>query len=756
VNRPIIQSWIASIDEQITRREHRGALDAIRRETAARGAPDSQDERLLLEIMTGECLAFLGQCRDAITICRKAARALRRSADHSLYARACFVMAAAQHYVGDIDEGAENTRAALYAYKRADDVAGVVRSLNWLGNVLFYKSEYENALSSYRESIVLARKHKMQRSISVGRENMGRLLLLRGNLRGARAAFRGNCTYYRWTKEELSIARHNLSFAYLNILERRFSDAERLLKHLESNSCVASHLREHGAWLEYMGELRLSENRPEEAEVHLEQAIRLCTESGPDESVLGQSRRLLAEVRLAQGNLDEALAECDRALVSIRKVGERFEEGVVFRVIAEVHARRGEREPAIQAYRQSVEILRTIGARLEWAKTCLAAGRCVFFGERERLAYLFEAERLFADIGVQYWCEQTRTALGEILQEQPGEKTHHLSLCPEKSGEPVMIAGDPKTRETLRMARRWAATDLAVLITGETGTGKDLLARYIHAASARRDRPFVDIDLNNIPEALWESELFGHRRGTFTGASEEKAGLLEAAAGGTVFLNEIGNLPLGLQAKLLEFLDTRQIRRLGDTHLVTLDVRFIAATNRLLREAVDEGLFRDDLYFRLEQAPLHLVPLRERREDILPLMRYFLAEFGVPVGVLDILAAQPWVERALRLPWPGNIRQLRNFLWRLVTLAGPGLNIELDLWVERMLDYMGNHGNGNGSGNGNGQDHASTPMEFLETLERHDWNQRAVARDLQMTEGNVRYLIRRWKIAKPAEAATVN
>lgn len=750
---------IAVIEEHIERRDYPGALLLLQEFPPAEASVLSKRDRLYKDVLTAECFAFLGRCRDAVSISKKAARALRSGDDHALYGHACFALAVAHFYMGEVKSAIENCSLATFAFKRTENHESVVRALNWLGIISSYKSAFEHALSSYSNALDIARRHQMRRWVAVLRDNIARTHLLTGDLRKARVSLRGNASIFEAIDDRLNSARNALSVAYLEIQERRLNEAQRRLHALKSRVDSTGSMRDRGVWHEYMGELKLGQENLDEAVTNLEAAIQLSDSEGPDESVIGQSRRLLAEVRLAQGNLDEAAVECDRALISIRKVGERFEEGVVYRVIAEVHARRNQREPAVQAFRKSVDILRTIGARLEWAKTCLAAGRAETFNTRERLAYLFEAERLFADVGVEYWIAETQSALTAILEDK--SETHAplpLSVDAD-AANPVVIAVNAATLNTLRVARSWAQQNMAILITGETGTGKDLLARYIHAISPRRDRPFVALDLNAIPETLWESELFGYRRGSFTGAVEEKTGLLESAAGGTVFLNEVGNLPIGMQTKLLEFLDTRQVRRLGDMQTLTIDVRIIAATNRPLVAAVDEGTFRSDLYFRLEQAPLELLPLRERRDDILPLVRHFLGSFGVPAEVRERVPDQAWFAMLVSRPWRGNIRELRNFLWQLVTLTGPRLDFEFDLWLGHLMAHAsgsGNgHGNGNGSGNGNGAAYSDgigiTRSAILKTLKRRDWNQRAAARDLEMSEANVRYLIRRLKIERPFE-----
>ncbi len=209
---------------------------------------------------------------------------------------------------------------------------------------------------------------------------------------------------------------------------------------------------------------------------------------------------------------------------------------------------------------------------------------------------------------------------------------------------------------------------VTVLITGETGTGKELMARAIHYNGPRREAPFVDINCAAIPEQLLESELFGHEKGAFTDASTTKPGLFEEAHGGTLFLDEIGHLPMGLQGKLLRALEERQIRRLGGSRSIAVDVRIIAATHVNLAQAVRRGEFREDLYYRLNVVPLQLPSLRARRDDIVPLAQHFLARFAGEYGATLRLSAS--AERALHgYDWPGNVRELRNAIERAVLLA---------------------------------------------------------------------------------------
>jgi two-component system response regulator PilR (NtrC family) len=217
-----------------------------------------------------------------------------------------------------------------------------------------------------------------------------------------------------------------------------------------------------------------------------------------------------------------------------------------------------------------------------------------------------------------------------------------------------------------------APTNSTILVTGESGTGKELVARAVHTNSLRRDQAFVALNCAALPETLLESELFGHMRGAFTGAATTKKGLLEAAERGTVFLDEISEMSTMMQVKLLRVLQERKFRRVGGTEEIDADIRIIAATNRDLAKAVSEGGFREDLYYRINVIPIHLPPLRERREDITPLAEHFVAKYreqmGKPITGLTPEALR-WLESA---DWPGNVRQLENVIERAVALErGP-------------------------------------------------------------------------------------
>ncbi len=235
-----------------------------------------------------------------------------------------------------------------------------------------------------------------------------------------------------------------------------------------------------------------------------------------------------------------------------------------------------------------------------------------------------------------------------------------------KEGEVRIVGNSKPLMDLLAQARRVAQTDSTVLITGESGTGKGLLARYIHEQSPRKDAPFISVDCSTLVPSLFESELFGHVKGAFTGATENKLGKFELANGGTVFLDEIGNINLDLQAKLLKVVEEKEISRVGSHRTTKVDVRIIAATNKDLRLAVEEGRFREDLFFRLNVVAFKTPTLRERKDDIPLLVDYFLRRFSLKHRRPSLQLTQDALKALKRYHWPGNVRELENFIERLV------------------------------------------------------------------------------------------
>ncbi len=334
-------------------------------------------------------------------------------------------------------------------------------------------------------------------------------------------------------------------------------------------------------------------------------------------------------------------------------------------------------------------------------------------GERSALLYL--AKEYFEAEEIKPYIEKVTAALAPVARPKPVPRHGETA--------PVFIAESPKTRKILDLADNIAACDMTVLLTGPTGSGKDQLARYIHWCSARTGE-LVTVNCAAIPEAMVESELFGFKRGAFTGADTDKPGLFEKADLGTIYLNEIAETTPTFQAKLLEIIETKTVRRLGCTESKKVNFRVIAATNQNLEEIMRSGRFRLDLYHRLNEIPISLPPLSERSDDIPALARHFLAEEGFDFdrnGNSDDFAQ--FCTHLSHRSWPGNIRELRSEMRRLYQYYHNDLAGMLEILENTTL---------------------SKKDLILHTLQETGGNQREAARKLGVAEGTIRYYIKKF------------
>ena len=299
----------------------------------------------------------------------------------------------------------------------------------------------------------------------------------------------------------------------------------------------------------------------------------------------------------------------------------------------------------------------------------------------------------------------------------------------EVPGTPAMRWGEgPEMSAVRKLTERIAPTDATVLITGENGTGKDLLAAEIHRLSSRRAGPMVAVDLGAVTETLFESELFGHVKGAFTDAKSDHAGKFEQADGGTLFLDEIGNIPLHLQAKLLRALQNRSVTRVGGSHSIPVDIRLICATNMDLPRMVAEGKFREDLWYRINTTEIHLPPLRERRDEILPLAEMFLSEFAAKYGRFARSFSGDAAQALQKAKWGGNIRELRNAVEKAVIVSEAGVISVADLSLR-------------------GSDPAEPAVTGDETLEQME--ERMIRAAVRKFNGNLSLVARSLDISRP-------
>ena len=293
-----------------------------------------------------------------------------------------------------------------------------------------------------------------------------------------------------------------------------------------------------------------------------------------------------------------------------------------------------------------------------------------------------------------------------------------------------LIGECPAMKELKAQMMRVAATDANVLITGENGTGKDVVAHALHQLSNRARKPFVNIDLGCIPENLFESELFGYEKGAFTDAKNAKEGRIETADGGTLFLDEIGNLNLPMQQKLLTVIEKRETQRIGSNKVSHVDVRILAATNAHLREKVSEGAFRQDLFYRLNTIELHLPPLRERGEDIVLLAEYFLKIYSGKYSVGDVVLGASAKQKLLKHTWPGNVRELQHCIERAIVLGDKTELAAENIRLEDSVVASGTSASNSATGSASGS--VNIDSLNLQTLERE-----AIKRAISLSNGNL-------------------
>ena len=332
--------------------------------------------------------------------------------------------------------------------------------------------------------------------------------------------------------------------------------------------------------------------------------------------------------------------------------------------------------------------------------------------------------------------EHLRTVIAKALEHHRLRTENHLLREELRVLHPDLITESPCMKEVLRTAERIAQSQATVLLTGETGTGKGVVARLIHRLSPRAPMPFVKVNCPSIPSDLLETEFFGHEKGAFTGADERRVGRFELADGGTLFLDEIGDLPTSLQTKLLRVLEDKEFERVGSPRTLKVDVRIIAATNRDLEKALRDGAFREDLFYRLNVASLHIPPLRERPEDIAPLALYFLHKHAADSGKRIKRIALDALQSLKQHHWRGNVRELENTIQRAVLLtegdtiesshlalptAAPATTAPADVTLAEMEKQF-----------------------ILRTLERCGGNRTQCAKTLGLSVRGLRYKLRRY------------
>ncbi len=609
---------------------------------------------------------------------------------------------------------AQESLIETYAYtKRLGDSPGIARTTNLLSGIAYQRADYELfqrysqiALKAYEE--IGDNKYPV-----IVNFNLALCDIRQGRLKSAKQRLFSLKCHVESLKDS-----HKYNFFHLNALVscllNEFKNSEEFLRLVQE--LPEDLIRERCRHYEISGYVYMLQGDYAKAKKLLLQGIELAnTMVEPVKALYSQIYRLLGDVHILTKEWKTAEKYANDALKVAVEINERLEIAACYRILAQVHNHSKDSDAAREYYKKSIDLFNLIDARYELAVTRYLAASSGLYNDGERQALLYLAREYFVSEDVNHYVEKVDKELQKL-------STPVHKVVPSANGAPVIVAASPKMKKIVALAEQVAASEMTVLLTGATGTGKDLLARHIHHYSGRTGE-FVSINSAAIPHDMIESELFGYKRGAFTGAVEDRPGLFEQAENGTFYLNEIADATLAFQAKLLVVLETRQIRRLGENKMRPVSFRLIAATNHDLLERIRENKFRADLYHRLKQIPLHLPSLSERPEDIELLTGHFLKSLGCIESTAEIGKA------LAECSWPGNVRELEAEIRQLWLVAKGS--------IAKMSELLSSNGD------------ESERDRLVEALNATDWNRRETARKLNMNEATVRYRIKKFGILEP-------
>jgi two-component system NtrC family response regulator len=670
----------------------------------------SPDEGALYNLIWAEAQLALGNSNIETSV-QSALEFYRTSNDDERFARAKYLYGCYLISVGRFFDAKEPLLEALVSLKRVQVPARQGQILNKLGFISYHVGEFDSAIAYLQQCIKTYHQNDDSSNALMVSLNLGQLNMSLGRLTESIQVFEEYASGVS-IKSEKNKATFEIMCAMPFALRGNVSEAVRMIK--KAKEYLDGLVREKAVYYEYLGWIHNLEGDYDEALKTLRRGLDISLEIAPESSLVSQTKRLMADAFLGLGEFETARIFADDALAVAKTLNERVEIAACYRVYAQLEAFAGNENSTKEWFAKATEMFSTIGSNYELAVTRYLAATSGYYLNGERHALLYLAREYFESENVEHYVTKINRELKEtpMMRSQPAHSNNTV---------PTIICRDSSMVRLVELAERIAPSNMSVLLTGPTGCGKDLFARYIHHHSGRTGR-FVSVNAAAIPDNMIESELFGYHKGAYTGASTTTAGWIEEANNGTFYLNEIADSSPELQAKLLDVIENRRICRLGERQEREIDCRIIAATNHDLEKLVASGRFRLDLFHRLNEIPIDLPGLSDRGGDIASLLEYFLKQADVEITTkADRAAFDRLASIFASRPWPGNVRELEIKVKRLTLLSHGDIARMVDLAIGEL---------------------PSKKDETQAALDRTGWNRREVARMLGISESTVRHRIK--------------
>jgi len=736
------------------------------------------------------CLYNLGRYKEALAKAMIVYETSKNSSENNKVARIQNILGRINLGLGDLKNAELHASDAISTYRRTGDLAVMVNSYNLIARICFMKCDFEKCVEYLNEAKEISEKVDELKMVALIQGNLGRVYTLLGYWREAEKNLEISLCYNQKEGNELGLCRDLLSLGFVSFLRRNFQRSKSFLARALELAQKNDFLRELGIYYEYAGQLAHSKGNEKQAYANFLKALEIGQTIYPSGYLKSQTYRLLAEIQVDHKEFDQAFISCKKSLEASVALREKIEEGAAYRILGQIYSAKGEKGRSREYFQKSVSLLQQIGAKYELARAYLETGRSESFDYYKRLGFLSNAESLFRNLNSKYHLGLVNLAVANLLVEQKDYRSAQVFLTEAerlfresndrkellrvansrsaieealfqsrmiaKSNGRVtfdnVVTKNTEMREIIEKLKQIKDYDISILLEGETGTGKDLLAKAIHYSSRRKDKRFVAVNCAALPESLLENELFGHTKGAYTGADKDQPGLFEEAEGGTLYLDQVEEIPMPTQVKLLRAIEEKEINRLGETKPRKIDVRIISSSIDDLKAAVKNEKFRQDLYFRLNTFDITIPPLRDRKEDIPLLVRHFLKEYKVQEVRIREFERNGTIKKFLGYDWPGNVRELDNEIKRIVVLAQAGDKDPCGFLSEK-LDHSTSNEVLSNEASLSYQLAEFEKEKIIEALRQANWVKLRAARLLGIPEGTLRSKLKKYKIFPPTFAS---